>query len=331
MLDTVFRERWDDPNSPDEDHPIAWIHDKLHHTRLHADPLPPQLPPPPECGPHIVQTLRTYPAIRPPYDFAPDGERSVARGYTKAIKRARRLIYLEDQYMWSAEVARLFADALRRHTPTCTWSSSCPASPTRTAPSPSGRSCVGRWQAIEMCRKAGQDRVHVFDVENHAGHAGLRAREGLRGRRRVGQRGQRQLQPPLVDPRQRAVQRGARHHPRPARAPRPGRHRRRRAHVRPRPAADPGPRAPGPAPTTAARTTTCSTPTGSSRRSPQRADALDAWHEGGRKGPRPPGRLRPHRAEQLPLFTRLWATPVYRLLDDPDGRPLRSCGCGRSF
>ena len=28
---------------------------------------------------------------------------------------------------------------------------------------------IGRWQAIEMCRKAGQDRVHVFDVENHAG------------------------------------------------------------------------------------------------------------------------------------------------------------------
>src|SRR5215203_227466 len=75
VLDTVFRERWDDPNSPDEDHPIAWIHDKLHHTRLHADPLPPQLPPPPECGPHFVQNLRTYPAIRPPYDFA--GRRAV--------------------------------------------------------------------------------------------------------------------------------------------------------------------------------------------------------------------------------------------------------------
>ena len=28
-------------------------------------------------------------------------------------------------------------------------------------------------------------------------------------------------------------------------------------------------------------------------------------------------------AEKLPLFTRLWATPVYRLIDDPDGRPLR--------
>ena len=54
------------------------------------------------------------------------------------------------------------------------------------------------------------------------------------------------------------------------------------------------------------------------------ADALDAWHQGGRRtGPRPPGRLRVHRAEKLSLFTRLWATPVYRLLDDPDGRPLR--------
>ena len=51
----------------------------------------------------------------------------------------------------------------------------------------------------------------------------------------------------------------------------------------------------------------------------ERADALDAWHESGRRGPRPPGRLRPHRAEQLPRYTRLWATPVYRMLVDPDG------------
>jgi phosphatidylserine/phosphatidylglycerophosphate/cardiolipin synthase-like enzyme len=53
------------------------------------------------------------------------------------------------------------------------------------------------------------------------------------------------------------------------------------------------------------------------------AAAVEAWHSGGRHGPRPPGRLRPHRAERLSLPTRLWATPVYRLLDDPDGRPWR--------
>jgi phosphatidylserine/phosphatidylglycerophosphate/cardiolipin synthase-like enzyme len=55
----------------------------------------------------------------------------------------------------------------------------------------------------------------------------------------------------------------------------------------------------------------------------ERSKALDAWHQGGRRGPRPPGRLREHRPERLKFLTRLWATPVYRLLDDPDGRPLR--------
>ena len=28
---------------------------------------------------------------------------------------------------------------------------------------------VGRQQAIETCRRAAPDRVHIFDVENHAG------------------------------------------------------------------------------------------------------------------------------------------------------------------
>jgi phosphatidylserine/phosphatidylglycerophosphate/cardiolipin synthase-like enzyme len=53
------------------------------------------------------------------------------------------------------------------------------------------------------------------------------------------------------------------------------------------------------------------------------AAALDAWYDGGRHGPRPPGRLRQHRPEKLSRRDRLWATPVYRLLVDPDGRPLR--------
>ena len=52
------------------------------------------------------------------------------------------------------------------------------------------------------------------------------------------------------------------------------------------------------------------------------ADALQAWYDGGKAGPRPPGRLRPHRPEQVGLLTRLWATPAYRLMVDPDGRPL---------
>ena len=53
------------------------------------------------------------------------------------------------------------------------------------------------------------------------------------------------------------------------------------------------------------------------------AEALDAWHASGREGPRPPGRLRPHKPERLGLFTRLWAEPAYRMIYDPDGRSYR--------
>jgi phosphatidylserine/phosphatidylglycerophosphate/cardiolipin synthase-like enzyme len=53
------------------------------------------------------------------------------------------------------------------------------------------------------------------------------------------------------------------------------------------------------------------------------ADRLQAWHDGGRSGPRPPGRLRPHVPERLPRRHRVWAVPVYRFVYDPDGRALR--------
>jgi len=52
------------------------------------------------------------------------------------------------------------------------------------------------------------------------------------------------------------------------------------------------------------------------------ATALDRWHRGGRVGPRPPGQLRTHDPERMPRVTRLWATPLYRVIYDPDGRSL---------
>jgi len=59
------------------------------------------------------------------------------------------------------------------------------------------------------------------------------------------------------------------------------------------------------------------------------AEALDEWHTSGRTGPRPPGRLRPHRTEKMGLLTRLWAEPAYRLFYDPDGRAWRDRIKGR--
>jgi phosphatidylserine/phosphatidylglycerophosphate/cardiolipin synthase-like enzyme len=54
-----------------------------------------------------------------------------------------------------------------------------------------------------------------------------------------------------------------------------------------------------------------------------RARALDDWDHAGRQGPRPPGRVRPHRPEHLSALTRTWAVPAYHAIYDPDGRTRR--------
>jgi hypothetical protein len=56
------------------------------------------------------------------------------------------------------------------------------------------------------------------------------------------------------------------------------------------------------------------------------AATLEAWHYSRRRGPRPPGRLRPHtigRSAETPSASHRWLTgPAYRVFLDPDGRPL---------
>ena len=65
------------------------------------------------CGP-----TRTCAADRD-YPFARGGERSVARGYTKAVEKARQLVYVEDQYLWGHHVGESSPRRCAR-TPTCT-------------------------------------------------------------------------------------------------------------------------------------------------------------------------------------------------------------------
>jgi hypothetical protein len=61
----------------------------------------------------------------------------------------------------------------------------------------------------------------------------------------------------------------------------------------------------------------------------RQAGALAAWHAGGETGERPPGRVLPHRAYSPSATQRLWSRPLYRLVYDPDGRPLRDRLRGR--
>ena len=316
-LDTSFRERWNDPTNPASRRPVAWLHDKIRRANLSPGPLPPQPPDPPPCGPHAVQVLRTYPATRPRYPFAPDGERSIARGYSKAIKRARRLIYLEDQYMWSADVARLFARALRAN-PDLHMIVVVPRHPDVDGALALPPNIVGREQALEVCLKAGGDRVHVFDVENHEGtpiyvHAkvcivdDVWASVGSDNFNRRSWTHDSELSCAVLDETrdERAptdpagLGDGARVYARDLRLRLMAEH---LDHPDPDALVDPAEAV---------------------RAIEESADALDGWYAGGRVGKRPTGRLRRHRPERLNALARLWAQPVYRLIYDPDGRPLR--------
>ena len=101
-----FRERWDDPHPLDQRSPYRMLLQRAATMPRHPQPLPDALPGArrrPDRTP-----CRCCAPTRPKragYPFAPDGERSIARAYAKAFGRARSLIYLEDQYLWSSDVA----------------------------------------------------------------------------------------------------------------------------------------------------------------------------------------------------------------------------------
>lgn len=164
-VEASFRERWDDP-TPRMLDPI-----ELGRLALgsggRGGPLPAQLPDPAARGTASVQVLRTYPPKVPPFPFAPLGERSIARGYEKAVGRATSLIYVEDQYFWGGEVVSCFARALAarpelrlivvlpHHASQDGWL---------------GRvSQAARAEALEEVLRAGPGRVGVYGLENPAG------------------------------------------------------------------------------------------------------------------------------------------------------------------
>ncbi len=164
----VFAERWDDPNPLDHRTPYRMLLQRLADMPRHPKPLPEAAPPPPPAGPHAVQLLRTYGRKRPPFPFAPAGERSIARAYAKAFSLARRFIYIEDQYLWSTEVAAGIAKALTRN-PGLQVIVVLPRYPDSDGPIAGPAVRLGQLRAIAMLRRAAPDRVGVFDLENSAG------------------------------------------------------------------------------------------------------------------------------------------------------------------
>jgi phosphatidylserine/phosphatidylglycerophosphate/cardiolipin synthase-like enzyme len=304
-VEASFRERWCDPSRLSHN-PFRLARSWISGDDMVGDPLPEQLPDPPMRAQHneqrVVQVLRTYPYRMRGYPFAKRGERSIARAYVKALGRATSLIYLEDQYLWSVEIAQIFADALRR-SPELRLIAVVPMFPDTDGVT--GRAQVlGRTMAMKLLHAAGGDRVAVYAPENRKGtpvyvHAkvcviddvwscvgsdNLNLRSWTHdselscavmdtdGGTTFGQALRLELNREHLD----------------------------------RPAGDDA---------------DLRDPEGLFAAYRKSAEQLDAWHDGPDGTPRPAGRLRAYKTPHLTRVQHLIANPVYHLICDPDGRP----------
>ena len=306
--ETVFRERWEDAAALTRN-PVNLISELVHREQRRPRALPPPRPDPEPCGQVAVQLLRTYPARRPGYPFARQGERSIARGYLKALSRARSLVYVEDQYLWSADIATVFADALRRE-PHLRMVFVIPQHPDQDGRWSLPPNLVGRERPLELLRAAGGDRVAVYGLENAQGtpiyvHAKACVVDdvwGCVGSDNTNRRSwthDSELSAAFLDTTSTSTARSLRlalaHE-----------------HLG-----------------TAASRYDLDDPVGWFQAFQDTATALDAWHDDGCRGERPPGQLRTYTQPPIPRRTRLWAYPMYRLGYDPDGRSLRMRLTGR--
>lgn len=306
-VETAFRERWDD-STPSSRSPLRWVRDKVGGVAEERRPLPQQKAAPRQVdgANHAVQILRTYPRLGPgwAYDFAPSGERSVARGYLKAIARAHRLIYIEDQFLWGREMSRVLVEALNEN-PDLHVIVVLPQYPDVDGWFSRDPQILGRRRGIQQVLQAAPERVAVYGLENHAGtpvyvHAkvcvldDVWASIGSDNFCRRSWTNDSELSAAVID------------------LDAPGDYARR---LRLTLAAEHLDR------DASADMDDCVDSAEMFARYAEAADALERWHEAGRVGERPAGRLRRMTVPELSWIRQLMAAPWYRFLHDPDGRP----------
>ncbi len=319
----TFSERWDDKHPLDRRTPYRMAVQRRARMPRHPAPLPERFPTPSPKGKQAVQVLRTYGRKRPGFPFAPGGERSIARAYTKAFSLARSLIYVEDQYLWSEPVARGIVEALER-SPDLQVIAVVPRFPDSDGAVNGPPNRVGQITALELLRSAAPQRVAVYDLENAAGvpiyvHAKVCIVDdvwftcGSDNFNRRSWTSDSELTCAVVDTErdEREPRRldgfgdGARRLPRELRLQLWGEH-------LGRDVGDPE----------------LVDPVRGFAAWKAAAAALDAWHAGGRGGPRPPGQVRVHDPVPVSRIQRLWAEPMYGLVFDPDGRSRRERKAG---
>jgi phosphatidylserine/phosphatidylglycerophosphate/cardiolipin synthase-like enzyme len=317
-LDLTFRERWEDPTPLNHASRLRALVSRATSRDRVTRPLPARLGDPLTQGGHAIQVLRTYPSRQPKYSFAPDGERSVARAFAKAITRARTLIYIEDQYFWSVEIAKLLADALRQQ-PQLQVIGVVPRYPDKDSKWSGPPSRLAQSRALAIVKEAGGERVGIFDIENDVGspiyvHAkvcvidDVWATVGSDNLNRRSWTHDSELSCAVID-----------------------------SELDDRIPLDPGGLGDGARTfARALRLSLWAEHLGRSFEDPELLNLLrssDLWRKSAkdledlRASPgednRPPSRIRAHVIDPIPTSSRPWAGLMYRLIFDPDGRPLK--------
>jgi phosphatidylserine/phosphatidylglycerophosphate/cardiolipin synthase-like enzyme len=68
-------------------------------------------PSPGKAGERTLQVVRTLPERI--YDFEPRGDFGVLEAYTRALRSARKFVYLESQFLWSSQIVDILVEKLR--------------------------------------------------------------------------------------------------------------------------------------------------------------------------------------------------------------------------
>jgi phosphatidylserine/phosphatidylglycerophosphate/cardiolipin synthase-like enzyme len=119
-------DRYDSPDHPARG-AVGWhdasariqgpaVQDVADHFRLRwrevTGALLPPAAPPESAGDVRLQIVRTVPERV--YTGLPRGDFGILESYVRALRSAERLIYLENQFLWSPEIAAILIDKLRR-------------------------------------------------------------------------------------------------------------------------------------------------------------------------------------------------------------------------
>jgi phosphatidylserine/phosphatidylglycerophosphate/cardiolipin synthase-like enzyme len=228
------------------------------------------------------------------------------------------LIYIEDQYFWSVEIARLLARALRRQ-PQLQIIAIVPRYPDKDSKLSGPPSRLAQARALALVQSAGGERVGIYDVENEVGtpiyvHAkvcvidDVWATVGSDNLNRRSWTHDSELSCAVID-----------------------------SELDERIPIDPGGLGDGSRKfARELRLSLWAEHLGRSADDPELLDLahssvlwretagkLERWQSHPNEGNRPPSRIQLHEIDPVPLVSQRWASLVYRFIFDPDGRPLR--------